>query len=325
MLKELLTAYKPVDTSQMRSTDFLTRQKEIELDKIRRVLKGSGFTRVSMCPLCGSSDSKLELTKHSIDLLHCLVCDVRYSARIPADLNDIYDDVHYVVHSKEDSDEHFKYRRTRFGSERVNILEALCGDLTDKQILDIGCGTGFFISSAAEKCKHVYGAEFSDIRRGEAMRRTGLTVFSQSLEKLPKRDFDIITAFDVLEHVPEPIPFMRSIDEILNPDGYLFLFVPNFDSFSMTVMREYSPAVDSTEHVLLYNHSSLRFLAKIFDYEIVYTETQGMDIDNILSMSEYLHKPTDKYLVEWKHELQAMINAAQCADSLRIILKKSRI
>lgn len=322
MLKELLKVYRSVDTSLMRSAEFLMQQEKIELDKIKRVLNGSGFKDVSMCPLCESKDNELELTKHSINLMHCLVCDVRYSARIPADLNDIYDDVHYVVHSKEDSDEHFNYRRTRFGSERVNILEALCGDLTDKQILDIGCGTGFFISAASEKCEHVYGSEYSDIRRTEAVRRTGLTVFSETLEKLPKRDFDIITAFDVLEHVPEPIPFMRSIDEILNQDGYLFIYVPNFDSFSMMVMRDHSPAVDATEHVLLYNHSSLRFLAEVFDYEIVYAETHGMDIDNILSMSEYLHKPTDKFLVEWKRELQAMINAAQCADSLRIILKK---
>ena len=63
--------------------------------------------------------------------------------------------------------------------------------------------------------------------------------------------------------------------------------------------------------------------AKMFDYKIVYTDTQGMDIDNIISMSKYLHQPTDMFLMKWKHELQAMINAAQCADSLRIILKKS--
>jgi len=324
MLEEILKAHKPVDVSQMRAKDFLMRQKEIELEKIERVLKGSGFRDVLMCPLCGSKDSQLELKKHSIDLLHCKNCDVRFNARIPADLNDIYDDAHYVVHSKEDSDEHFKYRRTRFGSERVQILETLCGSLKEKQLLDIGCGSGFFISAAAEKCEHVYGLEYSDIRRFKAVRRTGLTVFSQSLDELPKRDFDIITAFDVLEHIPEPIPFMQSVDAILNPDGYLFLYVPNFDSLSMRVMREYSPAIDSTEHVLFYNHNSLRFLANIFRHDIIYTETQGMDIDNIISMLEYLKEPMNLFLIQWRQEFQAMINASQCADSLRILFRKHR-
>jgi len=322
MLSEIMKSHKPVDASQMRAAEFLMRQKDIELDKINRVLKGSGFRSISSCPLCGSKESELELTKHSIDLLHCRNCDVRYNSKIPADLNDIYNDDSYVVHSKDDSDDHFKYRCIRFGSERVQILEDHCGVLTEKHILDIGCGTGFFMYEAAKKCKHVFGGEFSDIRRAEAIRRTGLTVFSQSLEKLPKRDFDIITAFDVLEHIREPCPFMRSIDAILKPGGFLLLYVPNFGSFSMRVMRQLSPAIDGTEHVILYNIKSLRFLFKMFDYEIVFTETQGMDIDNVLYMYQYMREPTNAFLLQWKEELQAMINEARCADSLRMMLRK---
>jgi len=322
MLSEILKNYKSVDTSQMRATEFLKRQREIEVDKIERVRKRSGFKSLSSCPLCGSKESRLELTKHSIDLLHCLNCDVRFNEKIPANLDDIYDDENYVVHSKEDSDGHFNYRKRRFGFERVHILETYCGDLKEKRMLDVGCGTGFFISAAKEKCKYVYGSEFSDIRRAEAVQRTGLAVFSQPLDELPERDMDIITAFDLLEHIPEPIPFMRSVDDLLKPGGFVFLYVPNFDSFSMKVMRENSPTVDSTEHVLFYNQKSLEFIAKAFGYRIVHTETQGMDIENIIAFYQNSGEAPDSFLLRWKHDLQAIINAAQCADSLRAIFQK---
>jgi len=322
MLQELMKLHMPVDSSQVRATQFLSAQDQIEKDKIDRVVKGSGFMKITACPLCASAERKVELTKHGIDLMHCLNCDVRYSESIPADLNDIYDDAQYVVHSKEDSDEHFRYRRARFGVERVSILERVCGDLTDKKIVDIGCGTGFFISAAADKSRQVYGAEFSDNRRTEAVARTGLTVFSETLDEFPMRDFDIVTAFDVLEHIPDPMPFVNGIDSILKPGGYVFLYVPNFDSFSMAVMRQYSPAIDSTEHVVMYNLNALRFLAEMMNYEIVFTETQGMDIDNIIAMSAYLDQPSHPFLNQWKNELQAMVNSSHCADSLRIILRK---
>ena len=322
MLSQLLKTHKSVDISKMRSATFLQTQDEIELAKLSGILDGSGWKEVASCPVCGSAEKNLEFKKHSVELVCCLNCGTRYSSRIAANLDDVYKNPGYLAYSKEDTDEHYDYRRERFGRERVDILERHCGDLTEKRLLDVGCGNGYFLSAVMEKCKHCYGSEFSGKMREFARRKTGLTVFGESLDDLPEKGFDIITLFDVIEHIPDPIPFMRSIDRILNPGGFVLIFTPNFDSFSIRVMCEYSSIIDPTEHVVLYTLPSLHYLAGKLGYEVVYEETQGLDMQNVLSMQQYKGEELNEFLNQWHNELQAMINAAQCGDYGRIMIKK---
>jgi 2-polyprenyl-3-methyl-5-hydroxy-6-metoxy-1,4-benzoquinol methylase len=322
MLSELMKQFKGVDVSKMRADAFLQRQDELERLKIRGIEEHSGWKDVPACPLCGSSERAPEFPKHGVDLFRCLGCSVHYGGRIAADLNDVYRNPGYVVYSKEDSEEHFNYRRERFGRERVGILEKYCGDLSEKRLLDVGCGNGYFLSVAVEKCRHCFGTEFSDRLRAFAREKTGRPIFHQRLEDLPETGFDIITLFDVIEHLPEPVPFMRQVDRLLNPGGVVLLFTPNFDSFSIRVMREASSIVDPTEHVVLYTLPSLRYLAGMLGHEVIYAETQGMDILNILSMLQSKGEPAPAFLLDWHDGLQAMINAAQCGDYARILFRK---
>ncbi len=323
MLSELLKSHKPVDVSKMRAGEFLRAQDEIERPKLRGILSGNGWRHVSSCPVCGAAESQPEFSKHSVQYVCCDNCSARYSAQIAARLDDVYKSQDYLAYSKEDTDEHYNYRRERFGRERVGILEKYCGDLTDKRLLDVGCGNGYFLSVAMGKCRHCYGTEFSDKLREFTQHKTGLTVFSQSLDDLPERGFDIITLFDVIEHIPEPVPFMRSVGRLLNPGGSVLIFTPNFDSFSIRVMREYSSIIDPTEHVVLYTLPSLQFLAKQLRYQVMFAETQGLDIQNILAMQQYKNEEPSVFLTQWHNELQAMINGAQCGDYARIMFRKS--
>ena len=87
-------------------------------------------------------------------------------------------------------------------------------------------------------------------------------------------------------------------------------------------MRECSSLVDPSGHPVLYTLPSLHFLAKKLGYEVVYEETQGLDITNILSMQQYRNEQLDNFLKQWNNELQAMINASNCGDYGRIMLKK---
>lgn len=322
MLSGLLRKYQSVDISKIRAGSFLKVQQEIELAKISRIVAGSGWKNVVSCPLCGSEDRKSELTKHGVEYVGCLNCSVRYSSKIPANPDDVYKSPNYLSYSKEDTEEHYNYRRERFGRERVAILERYCGDLDKKYLLDVGCGNGFFLSAAMEKCRHCYGTEFSDRLREFSMKKTGLTIFNKRLDELSRESFDIITLFDVIEHIPDPIPFMRSIDRILRPGGYLLIFTPNFDSFSIRVMQQYSSIVDPTEHVVLYSIPSLSFLSSSLGYEIVYHETQGLDIANILSFQQFMEEHQNAFLLQWNAELQAMINESGCGDYGRVMVRK---
>ncbi len=322
MLTQLMQSYRPVDPSRMRAKDFLFVQRGIEQAKIGRIAVGSGWRDVNNCPLCGDGNHKYEFTKDAVGYVCCAVCGVRYSLCIPASLDDVYASPDYLSYSVDETDEAYNYRRERFGRERVGILERHCGDLHDKRILDVGCGNGYFLSVVMEKCQHCYGTEFSAKLREFAQHKTGLPIFAQDLDNLPERDFDIITLFDVLEHIPDPLPFMRSVDRLLNPGGSVLIFTPNFDSFSVRVMREYSSIVDPTEHVVLYTRDSLHHLAALMGYGVVYEETRGMDVVNVLALQDYFGERRDAILTERGDELQAMIDVAGCGDYGRIMLRK---
>jgi 2-polyprenyl-3-methyl-5-hydroxy-6-metoxy-1,4-benzoquinol methylase len=314
--------FKVVDVTKMRASDFLQRQDEIERHKLAEIEKGGrGWRDVTKCPVCFSSERRHELFKHGIELLACESCGTRYGAKM-ADLDAIYKDPNYISFSADDTEEHFNYRRERFGRERVGILEKYCGNLEHKRILDVGCGNGYFLSVAAEKSKLCYGAEFSDKLRRFTEQKTGCKVYDNTLDELPAEGFDIITLFDLIEHIPEPVPFMKDVDRILAPGGSILIFTPVFDSFGIHVMGSYSSIVDPTEHVLLFTMSSLAFLGRQLGYDIVYSETQGLDVANILAMRRYKTEPADRILVDFGNELQAIINAAGCGDYGRMMYRK---
>lgn len=322
MLSKLLEQHIPVDVSKMRAPDFLASQERIELKKLKSVQEGHGWKMVARCPVCGSGEYQHELGKHGIPLVRCAACDLRFHTRIPADPNDIYQASGYDLYSKEESEEHFSYRRERFGRERVRLLERHCGGLSDKVLLDVGCGDGYFLSVAKEACKRCFGSEFSQRLAETARARTGVTVYREPLENFPERPFDIITAFDVIEHIPEPVSFMQAAGSLLAPRGYLLLYTPNFDSFSVRVLREHSSIVDGTEHVVLFNHTSLEALGQRAGFDVLYTETRGLDISSIMAFQSYLGEEIDSFLKQWLNELQAMIDASRCADYLRVIYRK---
>jgi SAM-dependent methyltransferase len=325
MLQKLLEQRKDVDVSRMRAKDFLARQQELEGEKRQRIESRSGWKDVPACPVCDCAGRTPELEKYGVTLVRCADCGVRYGDRIAADPADVYGPQDYVSFSLADTEDHFLYRRDRFGRERVDILERFCGPLRPKKILDVGCGNGYFLAAAKERCDHCFGTEFSERLRAFAIEKTGLPIFDRDLSELPERGFDIITLFDVIEHIPNPVTFMQSVSALLNPGGYVLVFTPNFDSFSIRIMGQYSSIVDPTEHVVLFTLPSLDRFGGRLNFETVYTETQGLDVQNVIALAHLQGKEPDAILIEREAELQAMINASACGDYARILYRKRAI
>ena len=109
---------------------------------------------------------------------------------------------------------------------------------------------------------------------------------------------------------------------LLNDNGHIMLYTPNYDSFSIHVMQEYSNLISGTGHVILYNHNSLEQLGELVGLEVVHTETRGVDISSIASFLDYQNKSGSEFILNYGEELQAIINASDAADYLRIIYKK---
>ena len=321
MLSKLMMNHIPVDIAKMRRGDFIENENKLKTDSVNQVNAGSGWRKVISCPVCGCVDSKPELVTFWAPLVKCSNCELRYHTLIPNDFGDLYNSSSYTTHGKGEEIEHFEYRKKRFGTERVKLLESHVGQLGSKILLDVGCGMGDFLAAAKGGFLECIGSEFSDHQRALAQKNTEMVIYKESLSEFPRKNIDIITAFDVIEHVPNPTEFMRDAAKLLSAESYLMLYTPNFDSFSIKVIREKSSLI-APAHIQLFNHKSLRIMGKLSGFEIIHVETRGLDMASIGSYYELEEGSAPTIIHKWSEELQAVLNETQTADYLRVIYKK---
>ena len=112
--------------------------------------------------------------------------------------------------------------------KRLNHLEKF---VKGKRLLDIGCAFGSFIGYAKEIGWDACGIEVSK-QASNYCNTHGMEVYCGTLEKLrlPKNHFDVITMFDVLEHMPDPMTTLNKCRSLLRKDGILVIETGNVDS-----------------------------------------------------------------------------------------------
>jgi len=138
-------------------------------------------------------------------------------------------------------------------------------------ILDLGCSSGAFLTSLQNKSWELYGIEMSADCAKRAETANGAKVFVGGILEapFPQESFDVITCFDVLEHLYEPQKVMARVKEWLKPGGVFYVFVPNVDSAEARVFGSYWCGLELPRHLFHYSPVSLRYLAKSVGLEEV--------------------------------------------------------
>lgn len=118
-------------------------------------------------------------------------------------------------------------------SKNTGRAEEIVKQFGDKRkLLDIGCGAGFFIACLKGYDWDVTGIDVSEWASGFARDKLGLNVFTGGVEDVPfNEQFDVITMYHVLEHLPNPLKTLKRVSEILANDGVLVIKGPNLASF----------------------------------------------------------------------------------------------
>lgn len=138
--------------------------------------------------------------------------------------------------------------------------------LTYKQsgvVLDLGCSSGAFLESLKGHGWQLYGIEMSSDAAKTARMRSGAEVFVGDISDAPyaPESFDLITCFDVLEHVYEPHHVMHKVQQWLKPGGVFYVLVPNIDSAEAHVFGSYWHGLELPRHLFHFSPASLRHLA----------------------------------------------------------------
>jgi ubiquinone/menaquinone biosynthesis C-methylase UbiE len=126
--------------------------------------------------------------------------------------------------------------RLRAAKSQLGLIKKYKSGTT---LLDIGCGEGFFLFNASKAGYTTKGIEISQDAAEYAGREFGLDVEAKPFEELqfPDNYFDVVTLWQVLEHVPYPLIVLKEVHRILKPEGLLATSTPDIESILAKILR----------------------------------------------------------------------------------------
>lgn len=142
-------------------------------------------------------------------------------------------------------------------------------------ILDLGCATGGFLSTLKGPSWELSGIEMSEDAASVARSRCGAEVFVGDIldAPFPPQSFDVITCFNVFEHVYEPKEVLVKVAEWLKPGGIFYTLMPNIDSAGARIFRSYWYALELPRHLSHFSPATLRKVAQSAGLREVSLET----------------------------------------------------
>lgn len=182
------------------------------------------------CELCGSKQTQVLYPLKDLTIVRCQRCGLVFSvlAGDREDLRCLYTQSYYQERST-------YYFGNGQGQKQKNCPDFLRGlALIEARkptgsLLDVGCALGTFLTVARCRGWQVQGVEISEWAADYARQHNQLPVYAGTLSdaQYPTESFDVVTMWDVFEHLPHPRQDLQEVWRVLKQDGLLFLDTPN--------------------------------------------------------------------------------------------------
>lgn len=233
------------------------------------------------CHLCGCSRSHLLFKKDDYAFRRCAACALVYLWPHPANLLCTYHTDYYHERSIFTATPLNAFLHHRY----LKQLESFVPD-SHRRLLDIGCGTGYFLDIARGRGWQVEGVDISPEAVQYARSHYRLTVHQGDAFQLPPcgDTYDAITFWDVLEHVPNPLEQLFQAHRLLKPGGVLAVSTPNVLGFSTRLAGRGSSIFNPYEHLYYFSIQTLRALLIKAGFRMLRCTTQTIYMRNIASL-----------------------------------------
>lgn len=229
------------------------------------------------------------VSKETFELYHDETLDMLITFPQPnlADLGKYYESEDYISHTDNKRslfEKLYHFIKSIALKNKLNLINSLQSN--KGKILDIGAGTGDFLSVAKKDGWQTIGVEPSE--KAKAIAKSKGVTFVELTSELDNNSFDVISMWHVLEHVPDIDNQIKELKRLLKPNGTLIIAVPNFKSFDAKHYGKFWAAYDVPIHFWHFSKTAIKSLF----------EKEEMKLEKVLPMkfdSFYVSLLSEKY------------------------------
>jgi 2-polyprenyl-3-methyl-5-hydroxy-6-metoxy-1,4-benzoquinol methylase len=198
------------------------------------------------------------------------------------------------------------------------------------RLLDVGASAGFFVEQALDAGFDAYGVELSNeaVSSASPRVRERLTVGDVNALALEgTTPFDVVTAFDLIEHVFDPVRFLQEIRRVARPGALLVITTPDVGHVLRYILRGRWPMFQPMQHTVLFSRRGLRLAltrAGFRDIEIgPATKTLTADylagqVDMYLPLAVKLYRAAAKAIPEKVRSAPVNVNIGELMAFARV-------
>ncbi len=253
---------------------------------------------IGKCPVCNGERFNHHITctdylvsRRQFEVHECVHCGFKFTANAEDEENirKYYQSEEYISHSNTSKgliNRLYKLVRSYMLNRKSRLVKKTSGLKTGK-ILDVGTGTGFFADKMKKSGWQVSGTEKSAEAREFAKKGFNLQIAeTDTLFRMEKQSFDVITLWHVLEHIHRLDENMETFSALLKPSGRLIIAVPNHTSYDSDFYGKFWAAWDLPRHLWHFGPEQMKMFGEKFGFHLVSMHTMPFDTFYVSLLSE---------------------------------------
>lgn len=277
------------------------------------------------CLICDHS-SLIDMRGYTkYHLVECSSCKFVFSRKIPSSAEL---EKHYEGYGRNDYLSPITVKRY---NELLDYFEKY---RKKNKILDVGCGIGYFLEEAQKRGWEVYGTEYTQ-QAIEICESKNISMCKGELKinNYSMGEFDIITSFEVIEHINNPIPELKKFYKLLRSGGLVYVTTPNFNSLLRYRLKEDYNVICYPEHLSYYTPKTLRSVMKKVGFNPQKVQATGISLTRLKTSKkkvkeEFISKDSSdekirntienkKYLLIFKGIINKLLTLTGKGDALK--------
>ena len=246
------------------------------------------FERRVKCPLCLADDTAPAFVKEGFQYVKCLKCGMLYinpqldEGKMLSQYRSLPSQSYWVDVLQTPRQLAYDSKKFKKSLDEISLF------VKPGKVLDIGCSLGIFLDLARKKGWDVDGIELNTKARKVAEEKFKLKLMGKPIDELNLADesYDLVTLWEVLEHLPDPNDMLNNCRKLLKKGGILVVLVPNCDSLAVRIMHE-KCATFGWGHLWYFTPSTLSTLLARHGFEVFKTTTELGEMDTIINYLQF--------------------------------------